>query len=294
MAEGATTAARPRRIVDAHVHLWDPAREDWYPYLSGRQALGMGDVTGMARRFDAATYLDEADGWNVVKLVNVAAATGTHSIDETLALDELAQAEGHPAAIIGGVTPTDSAAEAVAQLDRQLAASRFRGVRPMGAFDGPLPSDDVLRELQARDLVFELMAHPHQLQDAARGLAGHDGLTVVVEHTGWPRSAEAEERALWSDGLDALAGLGDRVVCKLSGLAMPLGTMAADALRPWIEHAIEVFGVDRCMFASNFPVDGLHGSLDELYTSFAEITAALDDEDRDKLFAGTAERVYRC
>ena len=68
---------RPARIVDAHVHLWDPARADWYPYLSGGMELDMGDTTGMARRFDAATYRAESAGWNVEKLVNVAAATLT-------------------------------------------------------------------------------------------------------------------------------------------------------------------------------------------------------------------------
>ena len=98
---------RPSRIVDAHVHLWDPARTDWYPYLSGRQQLNMGDVTGMARRFDVPTYFAESAGWNVEKLVNVAAATGPHSIDETLELDERGAADGHPDAIIGGIVPTD-------------------------------------------------------------------------------------------------------------------------------------------------------------------------------------------
>jgi len=83
------------------------------------------------------------------------------------------------------------------------------------------------------------------------------------------------------------------VVCKLSGLAMPLGSMSVDAFRPWLEYAIDAFGVDRCMFASNFPVDGMHGTFDELYATFAEVTAGLDDASRDKLFAATAQRVYR-
>ena len=55
-----------------------------------------------------------------------------------------------------------------------------------------------------------------------------------------------------------------------------------------------MFGVDRCMFASNFPVDGMHGTFDELYTTFATVTAGLDYGSRDKLFAANAERVYRC
>ena len=285
---------RPARVVDAHVHLWDPARTDWYPYLSGRQQLNMGDVSGMSRRFDVATYKAEAARWNVEKLVNVAAATGHHSIEETLELERRADVDGHPDAIIGGLPATGSVAEAVGLLDRQMAASRFRGVRPMGVSDGPLPPHDVLRALQERGLVFELMAHPDQLQSAARGLAAIDELFVVVEHTGWPRSGSDEEHALWKAGIDALAGLGENVVCKLSGLAMPLGSVHVDALAPWLEHAIEAFGVDRCMFASNFPVDGMHGTFDELYATYAAVTAGLDDESRDRLFATNAERVYRC
>ena len=86
-----TAELKPARIVDAHVHLWDPARTDWYPYLSAaKDQLDMGDVSGMSRRFDVPTYLTEASGWNVEKLVNVAAATGRHSVDETLELDRRA------------------------------------------------------------------------------------------------------------------------------------------------------------------------------------------------------------
>jgi len=286
---------KPTRIVDAHVHLWDPARTEWYPYLSGGMQLkDIADPSGMARHFDVLTYQAEAAAWNVEKLVNVAAATGHHSIDETLELDRRAQVDGHPDAIIGGLPPTDSVAEAVELIDRQMAASRFRGVRPMGVFDGPLPAGEVLAVLQERGLVFELMAHPDQLRSAAEGLTAFGEMTVVVEHTGWPRSSSDEEHALWKSGLDALAALGENVVCKLSGLAMPLGSMAVEALAPWLEPAIEAFGVDRCMFASNFPVDGMHGTFDELFTTFSEVTAGLDDDARDKLFATNAERVYRC
>ncbi len=286
--------SRPRRVVDAHVHLWDPARTDWYPYLSGRTRLDMGDVTAMARRFDVPTYLAEAAGWNVHKIVNVAAATGRHSIDETLELGRRGDEDGHPDAIVGGIPPTGSVAEAVELIERQMAASRFRGVRPMGAHDGPLPSAGVLRALQERGLLFELMTQADQLRTAATGLAGFDELVVVVEHTGWPRSGSEEEFALWAAGMDALAGLGANVVCKLSGLAMPLGSIGVDAFRPWLEYAIETFGVDRCLFASNFPVDGMHGTFEELYGVYAAVTDGLDEESRDKLFAANAERVYRC
>jgi predicted TIM-barrel fold metal-dependent hydrolase len=290
--------ARPERIVDAHVHLWDPARTDWYPYLGGSVELDLGDTTGMARRFDVPTYRAESDGWNVTGLVNVAAATGGYSVAETLELDRRADADtdadGQPVAIVGGYVPTATVAEIIEQIDTQLAAPRFRGVRLMGRTDRPVPDEAVLGALRDRQLVLELMAHSHQLTDAARDLAPVDDLSVVVEHTGWPTSGTDDEFARWSDGLRALADLGDRVTCKLSGLAMPLGSMSPGSLAPWIEFAIGTFGPDRCMFASNFPVDGLHGTLQELFTSYATICSGLPADEVDALFAGTAERVYSC
>ena len=284
---------RPARVIDAHVHLWDPARTDWYPYLSGGMKLEMGDVTGMARRFDPATHRAELAGWNVAHVVNVAAATGRYSVDETLDMDRQAETDGEPAALIGGIPPADSLDETIDLIDRQMDAKRLRGVRPMGAHEDPLPPPEVLRALADRGLVFELMAHAHQLAAAATGLDGVDDLVVVVEHTGWPRSDTPEERALWEAGMSALAALGDNVVCKLSGLAMPLRSMSVEAQGPWLERAIELFGVDRCLFASNFPVDGMFGTLDALYSTFAAVTAGLDEASRDKLFAANAERIYR-
>jgi L-fuconolactonase len=285
--------AQPTRIVDAHVHLWDPARTDWYPYLSHPPQGAGGDASRMHRKFDVGLYRSESARWNVEKFVNVAAATGRHSVDETIALDHDAAAAGGPDAIIGGLPPADSVTESLQLIDRQMTARRFRGVRPMGRLDLPLPAVEVLRGLAERNLVFELMTHPDQLASSAAGLAGADDLTVVVEHTGWPRSNSAEEYTLWQSGIDALAAVGPRVVCKLSGLAMPFGSMHADALRPWIDYALGAFGVDRCFFASNFPVDAVYGTFDELYTTFSELTAGLDEASRTKLFAENAERIYR-
>ena len=283
----------PSRIVDAHVHFWDPARTDWYPYLGGGRDLGMGDVSGMARRFDPDAYRAEAGAWNVEAFVNVAAATGRHSVDETLELDRRAAETGQPAAIVGGLPAADSTAEQIALVDEQRAATRFRGVRPMDPKGPPVPDDDVLAALAERDLLFELMAHPPDLVDAARRFAAHPELTVVVEHTGWPRSTDDDERTAWSAGLRALADAGEHVHCKLSGLAMPLGAVSAEAFRPWLEPAIEAFGVDRCVFASNFPVDGLHGPLEQLWSAYAEVTSGLAAEDVDALYAANAERLYR-
>jgi L-fuconolactonase len=284
---------RPSRVIDAHVHLWDPARSDWYPYLGRFSEQAPGDPSRMHRPFDVTTYRAESAAWNVEKFVNVAAATGLNSVEETLELDRTSASNGGPDAIIGGLPPADTVAASVALLDRQMEAARFRGVRPMGPLGEPVPAPDVLRAMQERNLIFELMTHPDQLEAAATKLADFPDLTIVVEHTGWPRSRSDDERALWQAGIGALAALGDNVVCKLSGLAMPFESMAPDDLAPWLDFAIESFGVDRCMFASNFPVDAQFGTFDDLYTSFSTVTDGLDAESLDRLFAGTAEHVYR-
>ena len=163
----------------------------------------------------------------------------------------------------------------------------------MGRSVGPVPEPELLGALSDRGLVLDLLARPDTLRSSAEALASAPGLVTVVEHAGWLRSDSVEERQLWDDGLSALADVGPNVVCKISGLTMPLATMAAEVVRPWIERCIELFGTDRCMFASNFPVDSVHGTFDDLYTGFTTVTEGLDDAARDQLFAGTAERIYR-
>jgi L-fuconolactonase len=295
---------RIQRVVDAHVHLWDPANTEWYPYLSGITDVGIGDLDRWARYFDQQTYFAEAAGWNVEKFVHVAAATDF--VAETLQRDAEADATGHPDAIIGGLSIWDAVDACIEQLDRQMAAGRFRGVRPMGGGQPPPESSDgrkprvvpepaVLDALSDRNLVFEIMTHPGQLGEAAQDLEAWGGrLTVVVEHSGWPHSNSVEEFELWKVEMARLAGVGPHVHCKLSGLAIPLGTVEAEVLRPWVEYCLETFGTERCFFASNFPPDGRGGTLDELYTSFDTLTSGLDRESRDRLFAANAERVYRC
>jgi L-fuconolactonase len=283
---------KPERIVDAHVHLWDPARTDWYPYLTGRRDVGMGDISAWARYFDQAMYFDESAAWNVQKFVHVAAATDF--VAETMEKDEEAQRTGHPDAIVGGVDANETVAVAVKQLDDQMASPRFRGIRPMGSLlEGAVPNKDILGALLERGLVFDLLAHTDDLDGAAKKLADWGDLTIVIEHTGWPHSNTDEEFKTWKAGMSALASLGPNVHCKLSGLAMPLGTTDADVFKRWIDHALEAFGVDRCFFASNFPRDSGNSTFDQLYTTYATLTADFVPADREKLFAANAERAYR-
>ena len=158
-----------------------------------------------------------------------------------------------------------------------------------------VPGADVLRALAERDLIFELMAHPDLLESAAATLADFDDLTVVVEHAGWPRSDEPEERALWKRGISALAALGDNVHCKLSGLAMPLalergGGAPARGSSTASSRSASTAACSRATSRSTRCTAPSTSST----AAYDGVTADLDAETRDKLFAANAERLYRC
>ncbi len=288
----------PGRVVDAHVHHWDPARTDWYPFLAAADtslaAVGMPDADRMRRPYDQPTFLAEASRWNVEAYVHVTAAP-EHFVAETAEIARLAKETGQPRAIVGGVDGRDGAAGILAQLDAQAGAPGLRGVRASAGLDLDTDAGQaLLGALQDRGLVYDLVVHPEGMEAAAAALAAFPDLTVVVEHTGWPLAQDPEHAAVWRNGMTRLAGLGPRVHCKLSGLAMTLHRIDVASFRPWVAHSLEVFGPARCFFASNFPVDGMFGSYDDLYGTYAQLVDELAAPARDALFAANAARIYRC
>ena len=148
---------------------------------------------------------------------------------------------------------------------------------------------------------------PH-LRDLARAFPD---VTIVLDHLGTPLGvgpyADRREEifAEWSKGLAELASC-ENVVVKLGGLAMPWNGFGFEAReRPptsdelvaaqgrYYAHAIECFGVERCLFESNFPVDRLSVSYDVLWNAFKKMVAGASEDEKDALFRGTATRVYR-
>src|SRR6202012_1660964 len=96
----------------------------------------------------------------------------------------------------------------------------------------------------------------------------------------------------WREGMRQLAGCVN-VAVKISGLAMFDHKWSVESLRPYVLETIDTFGVERAMFASNFPVDRLFGSYEDLWRAYASIVADASDAERDALFRRNAERVYR-
>jgi predicted TIM-barrel fold metal-dependent hydrolase len=136
------------------------------------------------------------------------------------------------------------------------------------------------------------MAYPAQLADLADLARRMPETPLVVGHTGMPLRRSAREHDLWRDGMARLAAL-PHVTVKISGLGMTEHHWSVASIRPLVEETIRLFTPARCMFASNFPVDGLHATYDQVWDAFDEITTALPDAVRQLLFRETARRVYR-
>jgi L-fuconolactonase len=289
-------------IVDSHVHLWDlEANASLYPELV--LPLGEGpehdvDLGGFEKLRNKSYLLDhyrsDTSEFKVTKLVHVSAVTPPGAFrEESRWVDEVASVAGLPTAFIGSVDLLGPTATLESDLMAQASSERFRGVRVLFGMDPEAPvSRDLLGLLNDGQWVFDLVATTSSLPAFARLVESFPSLSVVLEHVGWPEGASAEEFARWKDVLPKLAAL-ENVSCKISGVGMVTNTLDVDALRPWVEVCLEQFGVERCLFGSNFPIDSIYGSYDELVNSYSEITSGLSEPDRRLLFAGNAERIYR-
>jgi predicted TIM-barrel fold metal-dependent hydrolase len=129
--------------------------------------------------------------------------------------------------------------------------------------------------------------------DAAAELArDFPATTIIVNHTGLPADRSSEGLAGWRAAMELLARE-PNVALKISGLGVPGRRWTPELQGPVVRDALRIFGTERTMFASNFPVDSLVATYDEIFGGFLEITRELDDGTRRKLFHDNAARLYR-
>ena len=278
-------------LVDAHHHLWDTATAP-YPWLTAAPA-------GIPRRYVLDDFLADAADWSLVKSVHVQGEIDrTHSVAETAWLQGIADAHGFPHGIVAYAALQDAGLDELLQAHARHA--NLRGIRqilnPDQCERPDYLVDPAWRAGYARlahyGLSFDLQALPEQFEDATAVALAYPEVPLIVNHTGMPRDQTPSGITRWRSALRTLAA-GPHVSIKLSGFAMFDPSWSTESIRPLVLDAIDVFGVDRCMFASNFPVDRARTTYDQLMTTFYASTAGLSFEDRRKLFHDNAERIYR-
>lgn len=284
-------------VVDAHHHVTEPSRNPlaWLTEDGAVYTDYLGDYKLARADWPMERLLREFHGSNVVRSVHVEAAwSGPDPVDETRYLAGVSARTGWPH---GYVVLCDMTRDVRPQLDAHLEASSLvRGVRirehPEGGGDARFL--DGLRVCASRDLSFEIRSWPGTFDRALASARAVPELRFVVGNSGMPMSDSADESALWRRELAMLAAL-PNVHCKLGGLGMVQHAWTVESIRPWILGLLELFGVERCMFGSNWPVDAVYASYQMTVDAVRLILAdaGLGPEETRRVLGANAERFYR-
>lgn len=274
--------------IDAHQHYWHPARGDydWMPKDDPVLARPYGPA-------DLAPHL-AAHGIDGTVLVQAAA-----TVAETEYLLGIADATAHVKAVVGWID--FERPDQRATLARQARHPKFRGVRPMIQDipdDGWMLREDVqwgFRAVADLGLCFDALGFPRHLANFLTLFRRHPDLGVVVDHCMKPqiRHHGPEAFAAWAEGMARIAGE-TGAFCKLSALvteASPGWTV--DDLAPYAEHVLAVFGPERVMWGSDWPVCRLRADYGAWRAAAVALTAGLSPVSRARVFGGTAAAFYR-
>lgn len=305
------------QVVDPHVHFWD-LETHHYPWLVHPRTSFVGDAKLLRHDYLPSDLQRDAGSVDILKVVHVEANHDpADSVEETRWLQSLADSaereeEGRtlggafPNGIVAAADLSAPSGEVEAILASHASFANTRGIRQIlnvhadplyGYVDRHFMRDPVWRAnfalLERYRLSFDLQIYPSQMQEAVELARLYPNTPFILNHAGMfvDRDSLNGYRA-WRDGLRELAAC-PNVTVKISGLAMFDHRWTIESLRPYALEAIDAFGVERAMFASNFPVDRLFGTYEDLWAAYARIVLGASVDERTALFQGTAERIYR-
>ena len=270
--------------IDAHQHFWDINRLQ-YPWMPAESPLRRNYLPS---DLEPILTRNRFDG-SVVVQANVV-------LEETRWLLELASQHDFTRGVVGWVDLTDPRVGAT--LDDLQRHPKFKGVRHL-VHDEPdvnwLLREDVLRglgELARRGVPYDLLLRPPHLPLVPRLSERVPDLRMVIDHIAKPLVA-AQRMDGWAADMEAAAKI-PQVYCKLSGMiteADPRG-WKAEHLRPYVQHVLSLFGPDRLMFGSDWPVCTLAGTWKEVLAAFTQAIGPQPVGVREKLLGDTAAAFY--
>jgi L-fuconolactonase len=279
--------------IDAHFHAWQIARGD-YGWLKP-------DLATIYRDVEVADWWQQAKGRGIGGGVLVQAAP---TAAETAFLLQLA--DQHPQQVLGVVGWVDLQAADAAEQVRALAAHpRLKGLRPM--LQDLAQTDWIVQErVQAGlaamadcGLVFDALIEPRHLPVIAELAQRHPALPLVIDHGAKPRMqapTAGPATQQWQGGLQTLAQQtrSAPLMCKLSGLwtEAPAGE-PCEHVRPWAQSLLEIWGAERLIWGSDWPVLELAGSYAQWRDWSVNLLAPLSPPQREAVLGGNASRLYR-
>ena len=304
MADGASAGDFP--IVDPHQHFWDLSR-NYYPWLCDPKPVHFryGDYSSLKRNYLPPDYLRDKAALNIVKTVHIQANWDpTEPGGETRWLDEVAREYGYPHAVVGAAYFARDdiervlAGHAKSKLTRGVRNFPIAAAKPSEAKRGEAGSMDDPKWRRGYALLekygfsFDVQVPWWHLDALAELARDFPNTQIVIVHTALPHDRSDEALAAWRAALEVAAAQ-PNVAIKISGLGRPGLPWTLTANGPIIRDTINIFGPERCMFASNFPVDGLTGSFQVIYGGFRAAVSNRPVEERRMLFHDNAVRIYR-
>jgi predicted TIM-barrel fold metal-dependent hydrolase len=294
------------QIIDAHQHFWDLDR-NYLPWLRDEPPIRFryGDYSALRRNYLPADYRRDSAAFDVVGTVFVETEWDpTDPVGEVRWVEAIKAREGLPTVMVAQAWLDRSDAETV--LGSHGRSPLVRGIRhkPRAASSPDVVEigapgsmgDPAFRRgyalLAPNKLSYDLQTPWWHLAEA-RALADEFPQTqLILNHTGLPSDRSPEGLRGWRDALQTLAGAANAAL-KISGLGQAGRPWSAEDNRRVVIEAIETFGTDRVMFASNFPVDSLVGTFETILSGFLDITSGFTDDERAAMFRANAERIYR-
>lgn len=292
-------------IVDAHHHFWDLDR-NYHPWLCDEPMIPFryGDYSALRTSFMPDDYRKATGKFTVVKNVTVEAEWDPRDpIGETRWIHEVAKTNGVPHAHVAQIWLDQDDVEDV--LRQQASFPLVRSVRhkPSTASRPDLVEHGAqgsltdprfqrgFRMLSAFGLRFDLQAPWWHLREALELAEQSPETSMVLNHTGLPADRSPEALRGWKQAMREFSSFPNAYV-KISGLGLPGRRWSVTDNRPIILETIDALGVDRCMFASNFPVDSLVADFETIYDGFFESVSGFSDNEKRMLFHDNAIGVY--
>lgn len=274
--------------IDSHQHFWHPARGD-YGWMPDNDPV-------LSRPYSPADLLADLDSTGVDKTVLVQAAP---SLAETEYLLGIADCTAQVAKVVGWIDFED--ATQIDTLTRLAAHPKFVGVRPMIqdlADDNWMLRPDIQWAFEALvdlNLTFDCLGFPRHLDNFHKLLSQYPKLHAVIDHCMKPQLCNHDMASFnhWAKGMTRLAE-DTNAYCKISGLVTEADTDWSDAvLRPYTDHVLSVFGVQRCMWGSDWPVARLRCEYKDWFKQSHRLSSHLSPDENKRLYSGTAANFYR-
>jgi predicted TIM-barrel fold metal-dependent hydrolase len=293
-------------LIDAHHHLWDLSQRK-HPNLMGerRHDFFMGDDTALRRDYLPEDYRRDAAGHNVLTTVHCEAEWDrADQVGETRWITQINERYGFPGAIVAHAWfDTDNAEEVIAA---QAGFPLVRGIRskPVIAASpdrieqgapGTMQDERWLRGfalLEKYRLSWDLRVPFWHLEEAAAVARAFPSTPIVLNHTGFPWDRSEEGLTAWRRQMAALARE-PNVHVKVSEFGLKDQGWDYQSNRRIVLDALAIFGVERAIFATNFPVAGLRIGYGDLVVAVSRMLDPLTPEQRDRFFWSNAKTFYR-